>query len=284
MFVIVFYFSMIALNGCSGYNSSVLVDTKIVGGDIEDIRNRPYQVSIQLNNMHFCGGALITTNTVISAAHCFGTSNLSPVHTVNYGSNLTKGLSVGIQSVLVHEKYDKDKLDFDISLLMLESHLQLSPTVALIRLSETYRYQWGSLATVSGWGFENENGTISPLLRKVAVPLVIPSTCQIYYKDLIVITKNMLCAGFPEGGKDSCQGDSGGPLVQNGKLIGIVSFGLGCARKSYPGVYTNVAELASWVAQNSNYTLASASTYNINNLYLISVILIVLHIINYNKL
>ncbi|XP_066149361.1 trypsin 3A1-like [Euwallacea fornicatus] len=284
MFVIVLYFSIVTLNGCSGYNPGVLIDTKIVGGDIVDIKYRPYQVSIQFNKMHFCGGALITTNTIVSAAHCFGTSDLSPPYTANYGSNSTKGSSVGIQWVLVHEKYNKDSLDYDISLLMLESHIQLSPTVALIRLSETYRYQWGSLATVSGWGFENENGTVSPLLRKVAIPLVIPSVCQSYYKGLILITKNMLCAGFPEGGKDSCQGDSGGPLVQNNKLIGIVSFGMGCARKSYPGVYTNVGELASWVAQNSNYTLASASTYNLNNLCLISVILIVLHIISDNKL
>ena len=61
----------------------------------------------------------------------------------------------------------------------------------------------------------------------------------------------MICAAVPGGGKDACQGDSGGPLVVDGKLAGIVSWGVGCAEPQYPGVYSNVATLKSFVTQET---------------------------------
>lgn len=64
-----------------------------------------------------------------------------------------------------------------------------------------------------------------------------------------VIEESMICAGVPEGGKDSCHGDSGGPLVIDRKLVGLVSWGFGCAKPGYPGVYTNVAYFKDWVDQ-----------------------------------
>lgn len=83
---------------------------------------------------------------------------------------------------------------------------------------------------------------------KVTLPIVSREMCRRSYNYMSVITDRMICAGYiRQGGKDSCQGDSGGPLTVDDTLYGIVSWGYGCARPKYPGVYTNVAYLRSWI-------------------------------------
>ncbi|XP_028167279.1 vitellin-degrading protease-like, partial [Ostrinia furnacalis] len=84
-------------------------------------------------------------------------------------------------------------------------------------------------------------------LRRILVPTINFEACKAVYKPREHVSSRMLCAGTSEGGIDSCKGDSGGPLVHDGKLAGIVSFGKGCARKKYPGVYTKVSALRKWI-------------------------------------
>lgn len=83
------------------------------------------------------------------------------------------------------------------------------------------------------------------------MPVVNQEACGKAYEDFGGITDRMICAGHTEGGKDACQGDSGGPLVAEGKLIGIVSWGYGCARPNYPGVYSRVAVARDWIRENA---------------------------------
>lgn len=86
------------------------------------------------------------------------------------------------------------------------------------------------------------------MLQAAQVPIVEHSVCANRFKpSKRNITERMFCAGFIDGGVDSCQGDSGGPVQQNGKLVGIVSWGIGCAKAFYPGVYTDVPHLRDWV-------------------------------------
>jgi len=90
------------------------------------------------------------------------------------------------------------------------------------------------------------------VLHKVTVPVVGDAKCNDYYSSSNYgIADSMICAGLPDGGKDSCQGDSGGPFIhaQEKTLLGVVSWGIGCARPGYPGVYTQVSYFVDWIME-----------------------------------
>lgn len=105
----------------------------------------------------------------------------------------------------------------------------------------------GTPVVVTGWGRLLNDGTSPLQLQQVQVSVMDYDECDRAYLGYGGLTPRMLCAGVPAGGKDSCQGDSGGPLMAGGKLSGIVSWGDDCGRSGFPGVYTNVALLKSWV-------------------------------------
>jgi len=108
-------------------------------------------------------------------------------------------------------------------------------------------------ATVSGWGTLNfGDTTLATQLHAVEVFITDRTECNSALANYGGITENMICAGVPGGGKDACQGDSGGPLVVGGQLVGIVSWGVGCALPEYPGVYSNVATLKNFVTENTD--------------------------------
>merc|ERR1711953_1035624 len=114
----------------------------------------------------------------------------------------------------------------------------------------------GTMCTVTGWGTLSEGGFSLPnILHKVTVPVVSDADCnESYSSSGYGIADSMICAGLPEGGKDSCQGDSGGPFTcgespETRELLGIVSWGIGCARAGYPGVYTEVSHFVEWITE-----------------------------------
>lgn len=114
-------------------------------------------------------------------------------------------------------------------------------------------YVEGENTTVSGWGVMSEGeGTISNNLNAVDVPIVSNEECKIAYGQRV--NQDHVCAGLKQGGKDSCQGDSGGPLARRrgkqAELVGIVSFGYGCAQAGSPGVYTKVSHYIDWIEKN----------------------------------
>ena len=90
-------------------------------------------------------------------------------------------------------------------------------------------------------------------MRKTTVPYIDNAKCNDQDSYGGKIRSRMMCAGYQKGGKDSCQGDSGGPLVwhsPNGAiLVGVVSFGEGCAKENKPGVYTRVSVYREWISR-----------------------------------
>jgi trypsin len=118
-----------------------------------------------------------------------------------------------------------------------------------LSISEPYA---GHNAVVTGWGTLSSGSSSLPTqLQVVTVPIVSRAECNDAYAEYGGITENMICAGVTGGGKDACQGDSGGPLVVDGRLAGLVSWGVGCGEPSFPGVYSNVAALRNFVTQET---------------------------------
>ncbi|XP_034997138.1 cationic trypsin-3-like [Zootoca vivipara] len=220
-------------------------DDKIVGGYTCQSHSVPYQVSLN-SGYHFCGGSLINNQWVVSAAHCY--KSRIQVRLGEHSLTLNDGSEQYINSakVIRHPSYNANTLDNDIMLIKLSSQAALNTRIRSVSLP-TSCVTTGTQCLISGWGNTRSSGTSYPdLLQCLNAPVLSSSQCTKAYPGQI--TQNMMCVGFLEGGKDSCQGDSGGPVVCNGQLQGVVSWGLGCAQKGYPGVYTKVCNYVSWIS------------------------------------
>lgn len=242
-----------------------LKQDRIVGGVDASNGEWPWQVDIQQNNKHICGGSLITENWVLSAAHCFPNPSDVRPYTIYIGryqlNNLNPNeVSRGVTQILVPSSYNDPHNGNDVALVQLSSPVLWSDFIhpVCIPASGTL-FPSGMMCTVTGWGDIRENVPLPGVgtLQKVQVPIISQSSCQDMYQtdptEQVDILYDMICAGYQDGGKDSCQGDSGGPLVCqmiNGTWVqaGVVSFGLGCANQNKPGVYARVTSFSDFIS------------------------------------
>nr|2F91_A Chain A, hepatopancreas trypsin [Astacus leptodactylus]4BNR_A Chain A, HEPATOPANCREAS TRYPSIN [Astacus leptodactylus]4BNR_B Chain B, HEPATOPANCREAS TRYPSIN [Astacus leptodactylus] len=236
----------------------------IVGGTDATLGEFPYQLSFQETfigfSFHFCGASIYNENYAITAGHCvYGDDYENPSGLQIVAGELDMSVNEGseqiitVSKIILHENFDYNLLDNDISLLKLSGSLTFNDNVAPIALPEQGHTATGDVI-VTGWGTTSEGGNTPDVLQKVTVPLVSDEDCRADY-GADEILDSMICAGVPEGGKDSCQGDSGGPLAASDTgstyLAGIVSWGYGCARPGYPGVYTEVSYHVDWIKANA---------------------------------
>jgi secreted trypsin-like serine protease len=236
---------------------------QIVGGEPATPGEFPWQVALLdsavANNFQaqYCGGALIGARWVVTAAHCVFDRRVELpsrvdilVGTTSLGSG---GTRVGIDTIVVHPRYNERTSENDIALLRLVEPVDSEVLPIVTRAQETALTAAGTLATAIGWGDTLVAGDRYPVdLRKVGLPIVTNRVCNGPRSYGGQVKAKMLCAGFAAGGKDSCQGDSGGPLVVadgNGgvALAGITSWGARCAAPNKYGVYTRVARFATWI-------------------------------------
>ncbi|CAH2318999.1 cationic trypsin [Pelobates cultripes] len=227
--------------------AAALDDDKIIGGYECPRNSQPWQVYFTYKGQRWCGGSLITSRWIISAAHCYKQPKSLIAHLGEHETSKEEGTEQHIQVEKAYQffYYNEYYMDHDFMMVKLSKDAEFNQYVQPIKVARDCP-KAGSQCLVSGWGNLLTSGVQYPdALQCLNVPVLSDESCKASYRDQI--TSNMFCAGFLEGGKDSCQGDSGGPLVCNGELYGVVSWGKGCAQRAYPGVYTKVCNYLEWI-------------------------------------
>ncbi|XP_075384194.1 serine protease 27-like [Tenrec ecaudatus] len=239
---------------------------RMVGGEDAKEREWPWQVSIQRNGSHFCGGSLITARWVLTAAHCFSNTSDMSLYRVLLGARqlVTPGphaVYARVKRVESNPLYQGMASSADVALVELETPVVFTDYILPVCVPDpSVVFKAGMNCSVTGWGSPSEQDRLpNPrILQKLAVPIIDTPRCNLLYSkdtdwDLQpqTIKADMLCAGFAEGKKDACKGDSGGPLVclvnQSWLQAGVISWGEGCARRNRPGVYIRVTAHYDWI-------------------------------------
>uniref|UniRef100_A0A3Q1H8D4 Transmembrane serine protease 2 n=1 Tax=Anabas testudineus TaxID=64144 RepID=A0A3Q1H8D4_ANATE len=236
--------------------SSSAPNTRIVGGTAAVNGAWPWQVSLQYNGFHVCGGSIITSSWIVSAAHCFQTYK-NPQGWLVYSGDVSMyqlKMSVGktVKKIIWHQQYKSLTNDYDIALLQLDTPLTFTRTVRPVCLPNIgvnllpERQAW-----ITGWGALRSSGSSPDILNQAQVTIYSRDTCNRPEVLDEQVTQTMICAGKLQGGVDTCQGDSGGPLVvKEGDvwwLTGDTSWWRGCALKNKPGVYGNITFFTDWI-------------------------------------
>uniref|UniRef100_A0A182SUU6 Peptidase S1 domain-containing protein n=1 Tax=Anopheles maculatus TaxID=74869 RepID=A0A182SUU6_9DIPT len=260
-----------------GCGVSDVEHNRVVGGVPAALNGWPWMALVgyeeAFGDIEFrCGGSLITDRHVLTAAHCI----LPSLSVVRLGEhdmdNQTESVHVDVPvyKYVSHPSYDTFDGHSDLAILYLSEMVKFNaqikpiclPTNDPVRSADFTGYN----PFIAGWGRTKETGFEAKVLQELQIPILENEECsQLYKKIRKLFSKKqfndaVLCAGFLEGGKDSCQGDSGGPLMLpylvNKKFhyfqIGIVSYGVGCARAELPGVYTRVATFVDWIVEQTS--------------------------------
>jgi trypsin len=244
---------MSAIAGLSAQEEIRLGGRRIVGGEPAEIKDYPWQIAINIrrtDGTYLCGGSYIYDKWVLSAAHCFHASDAVDSIKIKGGATnyVDQGTWAQVDSFVIHQKYDPKTSEHDVALVRLKA---APPSRVIPLANDPPIIQAGQPLEVTGWGVTTESGRISKTLLKATVPYVDNQTCNEPTSYNGRVLPGMMCAGRLDGGADSCQGDSGGPLVwrtDNGPfLVGVVSFGDGCARALKYGVYTRVSMYRDWI-------------------------------------
>ncbi|XP_078508634.1 prostasin-like [Lissotriton helveticus] len=253
--------------------------SRIVGGMDASSGQYPWQVSVTYGPDHVCGGSLIDTSHVLTAAHCFPGDHDLKEYLIRLGITSLQVPEASMVAVKVtHVEIYTDYVEGgsgDIAVVTLEREVALSDKIQPIALpcGET-QFPVGMMCTVSGWG--NIHQTVSlpspQTLQAALVPLISQRTCKCLYRinpsgEQHEVMYDMICAGYVSGAKDACQGDSGGPLSckvgDTYYQAGIVSWGDECGSANRVGVYTQTSVYATWIARYAPGAKISCPTIDI---------------------
>lgn len=240
---------------------------RIFGGKKSLPGAHPWQVSLQTRPKgstgpfsHICGGVLVESCWVLTAAHCIKSGVEMQVVLGGVDIEKDEGYDqvIPVDKAIVHEEYKESPSALHNDVAMLQLRVMDKPFCAKeTRFVKTIclpnqPFKNGTECVISGWGVTETKKYGTNQLLDARVLLISQEKCKAPHVYGDVLDDSMFCAGNMEGGVDSCQGDSGGPLVceRNGThyVVGVVSWGDGCGKKYKPGVYASVRTFIDWIA------------------------------------
>ncbi|XP_049437088.1 transmembrane protease serine 11D [Epinephelus fuscoguttatus] len=252
--------------------------SRVVGGREAPEAAWPWQVSIQIQSRHHCGGTIISSLWVLTAAHCFHKYQwisrrhfhvVAGLHVISAPGDQTQIRS--ISKIKMHKDYNNFTHDNDVTLVLLSSPFNFTDHVQPVCTPHNVTHEFSlnfSHCFISGWGSTSYRGRQMNRLQEAEVELIDRRTCNLitWYNGLI--NENMICAGLESGAADSCQGDSGGPLQCYSEdedrfyVVGVTSFGDECGLPRRPGVYARTSRFAGWFKTSQTSSASAALRLN----------------------
>ncbi|QIE44060.1 serine protease [Pseudohalocynthiibacter aestuariivivens] len=224
--------------------------------NVGSVADAPWQVGIWHKGMgnHLCGGALIAPDWVLTAANCTA-DDVAPMDQIEIVAGTTDlrngGERLGIAEIIPHPNHDADNQRNNIALVRLATPSTLGTPVSLPEIGSIT--DAGTVLSVTGWGSAKATteGDVTRAMKRIDLPAVSTARCNEPQSYDGLVSDDMLCAGFEQGGIDACAGFGGSPAVhkQDGQVevVGIVSWGLGCGQPDKFGVYTRVSAFTDWI-------------------------------------